>query len=82
MCGRYASYTPPAELLRWFRGVGDVPNRAPTWNLAPTQGAMVLRRHPGTGERRLDELKWGLIPHFTSDVKAARKPINVALVHE
>jgi putative SOS response-associated peptidase YedK len=51
MCGRYASYTPPAGLLRWFRRVGDVPNMAPTWNLAPTQGAMMLRRHPETGER-------------------------------
>jgi putative SOS response-associated peptidase YedK len=31
---------------------------------------------PETGERRLDALKWGLIPHFAKDLKAARKPIN------
>jgi len=36
----------------------------------------VIRRHPNTGERRLDTLQWGLIPHFTTDLKTARKPIN------
>ena len=37
---------------------------------------MVIRRHPETGERRLDLLRWGLIPSWTKDIKAARKPIN------
>ena len=37
---------------------------------------MVVRRHPHTGERRLDVLRWGLVPHFTKDLKSARKPIN------
>ena len=30
-----------------------------------------------SGERHLDLLHWGLIPHFTKDLKAARKPINL-----
>jgi putative SOS response-associated peptidase YedK len=37
---------------------------------------MVVRRHPDTGERHLDLLKWGLVPHFTRDIKLAKKPIN------
>ncbi len=36
----------------------------------------MVRRHPDTGERRLDPLRWGLLPHFTKDLKAATRPIN------
>jgi putative SOS response-associated peptidase YedK len=37
---------------------------------------MVLRRHPETGGRRLDALRWGLVPSWTKVLKQARKPIN------
>jgi putative SOS response-associated peptidase YedK len=37
---------------------------------------MVVRRHPQTAERRLDILRWGLVPHFTRDLKACQRPIN------
>jgi putative SOS response-associated peptidase YedK len=37
---------------------------------------MVVRRHPETGERHLDLLTWGLVPHWTKDLRAARRPIN------
>jgi hypothetical protein len=40
--------------------------------MAPTQGAMVVRHHPETGERHLDLLKWGLLPYFTKDPINAR----------
>jgi putative SOS response-associated peptidase YedK len=53
-----------------------LPNIAPNWNTAPTQASAVVRRHPDTGERRLDPLRWGLLPHFTKDLKAATRPIN------
>ena len=36
----------------------------------------MVRRHPETGERRLDALRWGLVPHFTKDLKACKRPIN------
>ena len=35
-----------------------------------------MRRHPETGERRLDALRWGLVPHFTKELKACKRPIN------
>jgi putative SOS response-associated peptidase YedK len=38
-------------------------------------GAPVVCRHPESG-RHLDLLTWGLVPSFTKDLKAARKPIN------
>jgi putative SOS response-associated peptidase YedK len=34
------------------------------------------RRHPETGEDRLDRLWWGLIPHWVQDEDGGRKPIN------
>jgi putative SOS response-associated peptidase YedK len=76
MCGRFASFLPPEAMRAIFRTVNDTPNFAPTWNLAPSREAPVVRRHPETGERRLDLLRWGLLPHFTRDPGTARKPIN------
>ena len=76
MCGRYASRLPPDAIRALFATSGAVPNIAPNYNVAPTQPAMVIRRHPASGERRLDLLQWGLIPNWTKDIKAARKPIN------
>ena len=76
MCGRYASHLPAAAIARLFRTTGPIPNIAPSWNVAPTQSAPVVRRHPETGERRLDLLSWGFLPHWTKDAKAARRPIN------
>jgi putative SOS response-associated peptidase YedK len=76
MCGRYASDLPASQIAALFRTQGDLPNLAPNWNTAPTDAAFVVRHHPQTGERRLDALSWGLVPHFTKDLKAARRPIN------
>jgi putative SOS response-associated peptidase YedK len=76
MCGRYASFLPAEATARLFGAIGPLPNAAPSWNVAPTQNAMAVRRHPDSGERRLDLLSWGLVPHFTKDLKSARRPIN------
>jgi putative SOS response-associated peptidase YedK len=76
MCGRYASYLPPEFIAGLFRTANPLPNLQPTWNMAPTMEAPVVRRHPETGERHLDLLKWGLVPSFTKDLKTARRPIN------
>src|SRR5689334_493855 len=76
MCGRFASFLPAEAVARLFRTVNPLPNLAPSWNLAPSQDAPVVRRHPKTGERHLDLLRWGLIPYFTQDPKGGRKPIN------
>ncbi|WP_288036991.1 SOS response-associated peptidase [Acidiphilium sp.] len=76
MCGRFASTTPPETVARRFKTAGPAPNAAPSWNVAPNQPAMVVRRHPRTGESHLDLLTWGIIPRWTKDLAKARKPIN------
>lgn len=76
MCGRYASTLAPEAIARLFRVSGALPNIAPSWNVSPTQEAMVVRRHPESGERHLSLLQWGLVPSWTKDLKQARRPIN------
>jgi putative SOS response-associated peptidase YedK len=76
MCGRYVQTMPADAMRQLFRTTGVPPNLAPSWNVAPTQSAPVVRRHPDTGERHLDLLRWGLLPRWVKDVKTARKPIN------
>lgn len=76
MCGRYASFLPPELIARLFGTTNPLPNLRPTWNMAPTMDAPVVRRHPETGERHLDALTWGFIPAFTKTLKEARRPVN------
>jgi putative SOS response-associated peptidase YedK len=76
MCGRFAAQLPAELVARLFRTSGPLPNTAPNWNVAPTQGALVVRRHPDDDTRRLDVLTWGLVPYFTKDLKKALRPIN------
>ena len=77
MSGRFASHLPPDAVRSLFATSGSVPNLTPNWNVAPTNNAMVIRRHPETGGRGLDLLRWGLIPSWTKDLKSARvQPIN------
>lgn len=76
MCGRYASTLPAEALARIFATAPagrEIPSR---WNVAPGQEAPVVRRHPASGARRLDLLRWGLVPHWTADPKTGRHPIN------
>ena len=63
-------------LAHAFDTVGPLPNLEPTWNMAPTKDAPVVRFDPGSGERRLEIAKWALVPFFTKDLGKARKPIN------
>ena len=76
MCGRFASILPAESLRAIFGTTNPPPNFGPDWNVAPTDPAPVIRQNPETGERHLDLLRWGLVPYFTKDLKAARKPIN------
>jgi putative SOS response-associated peptidase YedK len=76
MCGRYASFLPAEALARIF-GTKNLPsNLAPSWNVAPTNDAAVVRYHPETGHRHLDLLKWDLLPYWTKEPTRAQRPVN------
>jgi putative SOS response-associated peptidase YedK len=74
MCGRFASDLDPERVSTLFEAKPPFPNVEPSWNVAPTQKVAVVRRHPDDGSRRLDLLRWGLIPHWSKD--KGRQPIN------
>ncbi len=75
MCGRYTLTTPP-ELIADHFGVEGDPTFAPRWNVAPTQEAAVIRV-PAPGEkRRLDLLRWGLVPAWADDPSIGNRMIN------
>jgi putative SOS response-associated peptidase YedK len=61
MCGRYVS-PDEASIEREFNLVRQEQDIAPSYNVAPTQLVPVVRAVDGT--RKLDTLRWGLIPFF------------------
>lgn len=89
MCGRYTLLAEANQLAQEF-GVGDVAPLEPRYNVAPSQVVPVIRvgsfvpesdmavvRQAGAGgARRLDVLRWGLIPHWAKDPKIAFRTIN------
>jgi putative SOS response-associated peptidase YedK len=76
MCGRYAGSQPTESIARLLQTVNALLNVASSWNIAPSQSAMVVRRHPETGERHLDLLQWGLVPHWSKDPPKTKHPVN------
>jgi putative SOS response-associated peptidase YedK len=76
MCGRFASTLPLEQLARLFAITEPLPNAAPSWNVAPTQAAAVVRRRPDSGARVLSLLSWGLLPSFTQGPARPPRPIN------
>jgi len=76
MCGRFFLQRDPAGLARYFETQNPTPNHAASWNIAPTQDSLVVRRHPDTGARHLDVLRWGLVPRWAKDAAGAARLIN------
>ena len=70
MCERYAAFRSVDEIRRIFGTVNPLPDFAPTWNMAPTRLAPVVRVLPQSNERHLDLLRWRLVPHW----RAIRNP--------
>ncbi len=81
MCGRVIQKSPPDRLGLQIvdglenRGADRWSNVPPRYNGAPSQDLWVIRRNPTTGERSLDLLRWGLVPHFCA-AKPKPPPIN------
>jgi putative SOS response-associated peptidase YedK len=74
MCGRYTLTTPVEILAEEFGLSGPLPEIPPSYNVAPTeQVAAVIA---GDGGRRLEMLKWGLIPAWADDPEIGSRMIN------
>lgn len=75
MCGRFTLAVQPALIAEAF-GLTDVPDLAPRYNVAPTQVAPVVRQPAAGAPRRLDGLRWGLVPSWADDPALGNRLIN------
>jgi putative SOS response-associated peptidase YedK len=76
MCGRFFLQRDPAGLARYFETTNPTPNHAASWNVAPTQDSLVVRRQPQSGDRHLDALRWGLVPRWAKDATGGARLMN------
>lgn len=76
MCGRFLNKLPPAETARLFATKNVAPNYPARFNIAPTDPVLAVRWNAKTGERRLDALRWGLIPSWAKDMSMSARLIN------
>jgi putative SOS response-associated peptidase YedK len=79
MCGRIIQAAGPLRYqlvegldVRDSR-LSNIPHR---YNAAPSQELLVIRQNHHTGERSLDLLRWGLVPHWNDDPRPRIRPIN------
>jgi len=75
MCGRYSLSTSPETIAEIF-GVQHITQFEPRYNIAPTQIVPIVRLEPKTDERRIDLLKWGLVPSWADDPSIGSRMIN------
>lgn len=64
MCGRFIQYSDPEIYAEQF-GLDEIHAVPPSYNIAPTQQAMIIRQRPTTGLRELLHVRWGLIPYWS-----------------
>jgi putative SOS response-associated peptidase YedK len=76
MCGRYFLSRTPEEIARWFGTRSALPNFPARYNIAPTDPVLAVRFNRKSGERSLDTLRWGLVPHWAKDLKFGARAIN------
>ena len=77
MCGRFSSSTQLSFLLEQFRAEpAGVEGHQPSWNVAPASDILVVMAS-SDGARQLRALRWGLVPRWAKDPKAANRMINL-----
>jgi putative SOS response-associated peptidase YedK len=74
MCGRYTLATPVERLAEEF-GLEEAPGGLPpNYNVAPTQEVAAVLAEGG--RRRLEVLRWGLVPPWADDPGIGSRMIN------
>lgn len=78
MCGRFGFFAPPEAVAEEF-DLPDLPSFNASYNIAPTEESPAVGENPGTTDRSVSSLRWGLVPSwsegpekFSSDLINAR----------
>ncbi len=74
MCGRYTLASPTERLAEEFGFDGTSVELAPNYNVAPTQRVAAVLEEGG--QRRLEMLRWGLVPSWADDPGIGSRMIN------
>jgi putative SOS response-associated peptidase YedK len=77
MCGRFGLFATPELLEEYFSLAVRPEASAPRYNVAPGQIAAVVRDREG--QRVLDALRWGLVPHWAKDPSIGHRLVNARL---
>ena len=75
MCGRYTLKSPIEVLAKEFGITGPLPEIQPSYNVAPGR-EVAAAITGGDGGRRLEALKWGLVPSWAKDPGIGYRMIN------
>jgi len=74
MCGRFSQQRPASELAEIFAAEPLVDDPGAHYNVAPTDDALVVVQRE---ERRaLTAYRWGLVPHWATDLTAGSRMFN------
>jgi putative SOS response-associated peptidase YedK len=77
LCGRYTFTLDEGEIRRWL-GLDSIPFEwTPRYNVAPGQMIPAVIQH--REERRIGQLRWGLVPYWAKDENLAWKLINARI---
>jgi putative SOS response-associated peptidase YedK len=78
MCGRFVSTAPPSVIAEEFKvdqvTVGQ--ELEPSWNVAPTMDVYAVTSSKDGTVRRLETLRWGLVPSWAKDPSVGNRMIN------
>jgi putative SOS response-associated peptidase YedK len=77
MCGRYTNTAGPEELNDRFKVPIASDAGTHRFNIAPTEEVLAIVAPKG--EREAQMLRWGLVPHWATDLKGAAKMINARI---
>ena len=76
MCGRFTNRYSWRQLKELYDLTTPflASNFPPRFNIAPTQNSFVVRLKES--KRELADMRWGLVPYWSKDIKGAAKKIN------
>ena len=73
MCGRFVLIATLEELVEKFR-IAEANKISVRYNIAPSQTIAAV--HEQQGARKLDSLRWGLVPFWSKETKIGYRMIN------
>jgi putative SOS response-associated peptidase YedK len=76
MCGRFVARRSTDEIARIFKAAGPLPNVPARYNVAPSQDVLAVVFDSAAQARRLQTVRWGLIPSWAKDAKIGFSLIN------